>query len=87
VAYTREYGLPGFVEHGASAYRNWGCKCGVCLAANTDEQRRVRVARYAVTAEQGLPASVKHGRSAYQNWGCRCEVCTADHNAMRKKYR
>lgn len=35
-AYVKEHGLPPGVEHGASAYSNWGCKCDICTRANAD---------------------------------------------------
>jgi hypothetical protein len=27
---------PGWVEHGANAYTNWGCHCDVCRKGNTE---------------------------------------------------
>jgi hypothetical protein len=33
VAHTRANGLPSSVQHGLSAFTNWGCRCDVCRAA------------------------------------------------------
>ena len=42
-AYTQEHGLPDDVEHGASAYVNWGCRCEICTKAHA-----VKTAPYVV---------------------------------------
>ena len=34
-AYVHANGLPSLVEHGLSAYDNWGCRCDVCLNAKS----------------------------------------------------
>lgn len=41
-AYVRRYGLPDHVEHGASAYTNWGCRCDFCRAGHAEEVARYR---------------------------------------------
>lgn len=39
-AYVAEHGLPPTVEHGASAYSYWGCRCEVCRNAGTEKRRK-----------------------------------------------
>lgn len=42
-AYVAKYGLPEHVQHGASAYTNWGCRCADCKAGHAEECSRYRV--------------------------------------------
>lgn len=42
-AYVAEHGLPDYVQHGASAYTNWGCRCGECREGHNEESARYRV--------------------------------------------
>lgn len=32
-------GIPAHVEHGVSAYNNWGCRCRVCVVAMSEKNR------------------------------------------------
>ena len=72
------------VTHGGSgsAYANYGCRCELCIEANTarvDRRRRERQ-----TEEQ--PANLPHGRdSTYSNWGCRCEPCKAAYSLKNRR--
>lgn len=36
--------LEQVTSHGLSTYNNWGCRCGICRAANTEYQRDYRAA-------------------------------------------
>jgi hypothetical protein len=70
---------PGPITHGGAAYRNYGCRCEECTAANSASQLSAQVRRNAATAANGGVAPTEtHGTSTYQNWGCRCDVCRAD---------
>jgi hypothetical protein len=35
-AVQQETGVPEGVSHGYSTYRNWGCRCPTCFAANAE---------------------------------------------------
>lgn len=65
-------------RHGTSnGYRNLGCRCEACKAANTEDQRRLREERRARAED------IPHGTmSGYSNWGCRCEECSE----VRREY-
>lgn len=41
-AFVAQNGLPSHVEHGETAYRNWGCRCQVCLDAASESTIRRR---------------------------------------------
>ena len=61
-------------QHGKSWYRNHGCRCDVCRAA----QREYMLAYHKRRREAGLPdGDPRHGtNNGYTNRGCRCEPCT-----------
>jgi hypothetical protein len=40
-AYVEANGLPSSVEHGYSAYINWGCRCDVCRLAHSAHWREL----------------------------------------------
>jgi hypothetical protein len=70
---------PTCVQHGTTTtYRNWGCRCVPCVAANT-----LAVAATRKAMRERLKADfhvVAHGlNSTYINWGCRCDGCRAAH--------
>jgi hypothetical protein len=44
-AYVEANGLPSSVQHGNSAYTNWGCRCPVCTAAATAVRADIRKRR------------------------------------------
>lgn len=71
-----------FIRHGRGAYSR-GCRCDVCVKANTDGKRRWRAS---AKIEPGDP---RHGtESAYRNFGCRCEPCkAAGRIANKRRYR
>lgn len=64
------------VPHGtASRYRNNGCRCEACTAANAAVLREWRAVNGAVGLRRGDP---RHGTlSGYVHYGCRCPLCTA----------
>ncbi|XUZ24719.1 hypothetical protein ACQVDT_07025 [Streptomyces sp. RMIT01] len=58
-------------------YKVRGCRCQVCVAANTArlaEARRDRAARRDT-------ATFKHGVNGYSNWKCRCPTCRNEASA------
>lgn len=67
-------------EHGATRYRNAGCRCDVCRAGATAAQAE----RRAAAQRRGLaPGDDRHGTpNGYSYWGCRCAACT---EVMRAK--
>jgi hypothetical protein len=72
---TRVAGSPP--EHGTvNAYTNYGCRCGPCKAAQSEENRRQYEKRKA-RSDQAPHGTV----SAYTNWGCRCLDCWRAYSA------
>lgn len=79
-----KYGLPDGIEHGASAYNNWGCRDPICTEAQAQREREARDARYLATEENdGIAPVAVHNQNTKRNWGCKCSVCLADYNAKR----
>jgi hypothetical protein len=72
----------GAWRHGASGYRNYGCRCKVCTEDHRLRHLREQRDRYA-RAAAGF-SDFEHGRYGYNNWGCRCDRCSTDH---RKRMR
>lgn len=72
--------------HGASGYRSYGCRCGVCRSEHTartqvEQQRRLE-------RLQADPTLAEHGTvHTYRNWGCRCGPCTAANSAYSVEYK
>ena len=67
-------------RHGiAATYRNEGCRCDLCRAANS-----ARCARWRREVEGREPPA--HGYQGYVNYGCRCETCTAANSAACRAY-
>ena len=81
-----ELTITGF-KHGASAYRNHGCRGPICRDAHSAEARAAAAKRHKRTREEGVPGTVEHGASAYRNWGCRCIFCISEHADSQHKYR
>lgn len=84
--YVKRYGLPAGQEHGAYAYRAWGCRrtdC-ICREAFATEQYNARQNRYERTIANGGVAPTKtHNANTYRNWGCRCNICETDYREVR----
>jgi hypothetical protein len=61
------------------AYRNLGCRCGECTAAQAAQQARYR--------SKITPADVsEHGTyNAYVNYSCRCPDCRAANAAQSRR--
>jgi len=61
------------VKHGTnSCYRNYGCRCKRCRAANAAWQRAARSRRAAC-----IPEHVHGTDNGYRNYRCRCAPCRA----------
>ncbi|MFF3034651.1 helix-turn-helix domain-containing protein [Streptomyces rubiginosohelvolus] len=55
-------------------YKVRGCRCPVCVAAQT---ARMAAARRDRTARRDT-ATFKHGANGYSNWNCRCPTCKTE---------
>ena len=67
--------------YNVSTYSNYGCRCNLCRAANTEAKRAWR-------AKNGDPPPTAHGVNGYTNYGCRCHTCRRDHStaaALRRR--
>jgi hypothetical protein len=66
--------------HGASGYRNHGCRCEICRAGH-----RERLARYRANSSLNGPTDPRHGTdNGYRNHGCRCEICRLAHREVAR---
>lgn len=79
------------MKHGATAYRDRGCRCDTCREAHAEKQRggteRRRASRVLVDGRlvAPLPAE-KHGRwSTYVNYSCRCDPCVQAGSAVNAR--
>lgn len=64
------------LTHSQSGYRNFGCRCEICVAAYREARTRYK-----------KEPIRKHGLHAYKNLGCRCDVCRkagADYRMLAK---
>lgn len=63
------------IPHGTySAYKNHGCRCDECKAANASRTQDFRAMRRAKPKD---PTDPRHGKATfYDNHGCRCQLCT-----------
>lgn len=61
-------------QHGASGYRNYGCKCNICTDAHRERHKTERESRK--RRLEADPSLAPHGeKNTYLNWGCRCKEC------------
>ena len=80
----------GDPKHGRSGYRNLGCRCPICRAANTADGRGWRGRR-----DHGGPGdryhlsalSRTHGIRATYTAGCRCAECCEAERTYKANYR
>jgi hypothetical protein len=65
----------GDPRHGLySSYKNHGCRCDLCRAANAENGLKRR------TERSLAPDDPRHGKEAtYLNYACRCDPCAAAH--------
>lgn len=72
--------------HNVSTYKNRGCRCEACKAANRAQMAADRARRHKTTADiGGIAPTDKHNACTYSNWGCRCADCVAAWNATARK--
>lgn len=70
---------PKWVEvHGVHRYNKFGCRCDICRAAKSTEDRARR--------RKGKAPDGSHGAKGYA-YGCRCDICKADHAANQRAKR
>lgn len=72
--------MTGGFKHGASAYANGKCRCGICKAAASKRkvERDIRM--------QGKPVpDGSHGKTGWITYGCRCDVCRAGIQAANRE--
>ena len=71
--------------HGASRYRNQGCRCTTCRAGHAQKQQDARQRRRQNPQAADLAG---HGKDAtYGNYGCRCAPCTRAHTDATRERR
>ena len=75
-----------FSEHGGSAmYTHHGCRCSVCVRANTERQRKYRQRKDGSPIQAHKPPA--HGKASTYRNGCRCTPCREAHATKQRAYR
>ncbi|MER7813726.1 hypothetical protein ABZ714_30815 [Streptomyces sp. NPDC006798] len=70
----------GTHDHGDHRRYAQGCRCGLCRAAHTAQNRVWRAQR---AADPAAADRAGHGKaSTYTNYLCRCDLCVAAHSAL-----
>lgn len=77
------------MNHNASSYRNYRCRCEVCSASHaalTAKYRKRRAAgRVLIDGRLTAVDAARHGSaSTYCNWQCRCRPCTDAANVAQR---
>lgn len=75
--------VPDHVHGTMNGYGNYGCRCGMCTAANSDHVAMQRHARF----NAPTPDHVHGSDNGYTNYGCRCGGCREAHRAVNERYR
>lgn len=75
-----------YFTHGASGYRNYGCRCNRCSGDHTTYHLQLREKRAAKLAAN--PSLRSHGDvSTYFNYKCRCDPCRAARTSYGRQRR
>ncbi|HJT92941.1 MAG TPA: hypothetical protein VJ777_13495 [Mycobacterium sp.] len=75
---------PSDPRHGTvNSYRNHGCRCQACTAANAADQMVRRDQRQS----RRVPEAVHGTENGYSNYRCRCQLCRDAHAEYARQLR